>query len=168
MEEVTCGYQLSTMRTIISRMPTDSTGRSTAASVPAVLASISASSDTACAMLALHAAGAALRSKLCADPLNAGLLAKGACVAHTNASRAVSSLTGGAADGRSDCSDYNSSKLSSPGPCAGGKEVCTALQPRISSQGPVTGEQAAVPHCAKRTCAVAQSLPLHLSAEEPH
>ena len=50
----TWGYQLRTMRTIISKMPTDRTGRSTAASVPAVFASISASSNAACSKLALH------------------------------------------------------------------------------------------------------------------
>ena len=85
----TWGYQLSTMRTIISRMPTDSTGRSTAASVPAVFASMSESSNTACAMLALHAAGAALRAKHCARLLGAGLLTKGACSAHMYPSRNV-------------------------------------------------------------------------------
>ena len=44
------------MRTIIRRMPTDNTGRSTVAIVPAVRASMSASSKAACAKDARHAA----------------------------------------------------------------------------------------------------------------
>ena len=43
-----------------------------------------------------------------------------------------------------------------------------ALQPRMFSQGPVTGEQAAVPRCAKRTSAVARALLLHLPAAKSH